>query len=223
VDNRTDIETLAEMLSRWDDEELEDDDLGVDEAPARAITVQRHDGESDERAMARFLVNPEFLASTSLEALTVVNGGDTGLDELIAELHDQTTKLRDGDTRRAEVMLSAQSHTLDAMFHNLVRRAMANIKEGYSDTGKDYLKLALKAQSQCRTTLDSLTAMKKPIIKQTNISHGHQQINNFQDENPPNELLEQQREWLDRGAQKEAITANQDLETVGEIDGAKVA
>ena len=86
-------------------------------------------------------------------------------------------------------MLSAQAHTLDALFHNLLRRAQANMNGGYPDTGREYLKLAIRTQSQCRSTLDALTALNRPVINQTNIAHGHQQVNNYP-ENAPNKLLE---------------------------------
>src|SRR5690606_26950893 len=44
-----------------------------------------------------------------------------------------------------------------------------------------YMRLALKAQSQCRTTLETLAAIKNPPVvfaKQANIAHGPQQVNN---------------------------------------------
>jgi hypothetical protein len=43
------------------------------------------------------------------------------------------------------------------------------------------MRLALKAQGQCRATLETLAAIKNPPVvfaKQRNISHGHQQVNN---------------------------------------------
>jgi hypothetical protein len=61
--------------------------------------------------------------------------------------------------------------------------------------------------------------MKKPppeFIKQTNIAHGHQQVNNFPEkENPPNELLEKtDGERLDEGTPSEAVSVDPDLATV---------
>lgn len=45
-----------------------------------------------------------------------------------------------------------------------------------------FMNLALKAQSQSRATIQALTELKYPkqvaFVKQANISHGHQQINN---------------------------------------------
>jgi len=66
---------------------------------------------------------------------------------------------------------------------------------------ESFLKLALRAQSQARATLEALAAIKNPpmvFAKQANIAHGHQQVNNGipmppraeQIESKPNELLE---------------------------------
>jgi hypothetical protein len=44
-----------------------------------------------------------------------------------------------------------------------------------------YLRLALKAQNQCRMTLETLATIKNPpavFAKQANIAHGPQQVNN---------------------------------------------
>ena len=75
---------------------------------------------------------------------------------------------------------------------------------------------ALKAQSQCRATLETLAAIKNPapvaFVRQANIAHGPQQVNNGpqpaadgvsrarESEIPPNKLLEHQHgERLDLG------------------------
>lgn len=79
---------------------------------------------------------------------------------------------------RAEAMLLAQAHTLDSLFNNLARRAQ---NQQYLNQFETNLRLALKAQSQCKATLETLAAIKNPpvvIAKQANISNGHQQINN---------------------------------------------
>ena len=79
---------------------------------------------------------------------------------------------------RTESMLISQAHTLDALFNSLV-------KKGLDSTGlaqyEMMFRLALKAQSQCRSTLESLANIKNPPViyaKQANITNGHQQINN---------------------------------------------
>jgi hypothetical protein len=77
-------------------------------------------------------------------------------------------------------MLLTQAHTLDVIFNALAQRAGANIGTR-KDAAETYLRMALKAQSQCRTTLEALAEIKAPksatFIKQANIA-GQQQVNN---------------------------------------------
>lgn len=164
--------------------------------------------------------------------------GDLDITQLIFKLRDQTSAILDGDLGRAEAMLAAQAHTLDSIFNRLAQCAALNLGE-YLGAAEKYMKLALRAQSQCRATLATLADIKRPAIvgnvNQMNIAHGPQQVNvNLSDdvdssdqaekENPPNELLEKKpNEWMDQRAKLEAVEANQTLETVAAIDGAKVA
>jgi len=209
------MQLLGDVLD--EDEALVD----VEEKPKPKFEVACREGESEEQALARISLRPEYLATMSVNALT--GGAGDSLNELAAELEAQNKAISEGGIERAESMLSSQAHTLDAMFHALTRRGVANIEGGYSEIGREYLKLALRAQSQGRSTVDSLVGLSRPVIKQTNIANGHQQVNNFAGENPPNELLEQQREWLDRRKAKEAIGDDSPVEAVGKIDGAEVA
>ena len=68
------------------------------------------------------------------------------------------------------------------------------------------MRLALKAQNQCRATLQALVQLKQPsqttFVKQANIAQGHQQVNNLAEKNitPQNELLKDSHAKLDNGA-----------------------
>ncbi|MDP3856769.1 MAG: hypothetical protein Q8Q73_03305 [Stagnimonas sp.] len=76
--------------------------------------------------------------------------------------------------------MAAQAHTLDAIFNHPACRAAHNLSE-HLPAAETYMRLALKVQSQCRTTLESLAAIKNPTVvfaKQANIAHGPQQVNN---------------------------------------------
>jgi hypothetical protein len=87
----------------------------------------------------------------------------------------------DGDLKKAESLLVAQAATLNAIFCELARRAHANMGE-YMTATETYLRLGLKAQAQCRATLETLAAIKNPPVvfaRQANINHGgQQQVNN---------------------------------------------
>ena len=76
-------------------------------------------------------------------------------------------------------MLTAQAHTLDAVFN---RRARSSANCKYVNHIEAYLRLALKAQNQCRATIEALAAIKNPqqvaFVRQANISNGPQQVNN---------------------------------------------
>ena len=96
-----------------------------------------------------------------------------------------------------------------------------------------YMKLALKAQTQCRTTLQTLAEVKNPrpvaFVKQANISNGPQQVNNGVTpraenfNNQSNELLVvNDGERLDIRAKGAASCADQNMETMATIDRAKV-
>ncbi len=79
-------------------------------------------------------------------------------------------------------MLIAKAHSLDAIFNALLRRASANAESGYTQAAETYMRLGLKAQAQCRATIEALVNMKNPrpvaYVQQTNIAQGPQQVNN---------------------------------------------
>ena len=88
-----------------------------------------------------------------------------------------------------------------------------------------YFRLALKAQSQCRATLETLSTIKNPPVifaKQANISTGNQQINNAvstsrteNNKKQQNELLtEIPHAKLDTRRTVEAIPVNSELATM---------
>ena len=157
--------------------------------------------------------------------------GDLDTFALMDALGEQIQAANDGDMGRAEGMLITQAHTLDAMFNNLARRA---INASSLDNLDRYLKLSLRAQSQCRATLEAVATIKNPpvmgYVRQANIAHGPQQVNNGPPppsdsprarENPnlQNKLLEQKDgERLDPRATGTPSGADPHLATVGKID-----
>jgi hypothetical protein len=201
-----------------------------------AVNVALRGGnEHPDDATARVLTRPEVQAAVAIKSL---QGDNHDVNAVIRELERQVTAVQAGDFRRAEAMLIAQAHTLDELFSNLARRASRNFDSGYRDAGETYLRLALKAQSQCRTTWESLAEIKNPrpvaFVRQANIAHGPQQVNNGMGqamEPTPraeksafhsNELLGcNSGERLDIGAPETAVGANPELAAVGEVDRPK--
>ena len=204
-----------------------------DESAARAALVisprdMRKPDENPYTTVARKLTRPEVTAAAVLQPL----GGEAhNINALITELTIQVADVKAGDMSRPEAMLVSQSHTLDGLFSNLTRKAIANIDAGYVEAGERYMRLAFKAQSQCRTTIETLAEIKNPrpvaFVRQANFANGPQQINNGpsragETENQPNKLLEAQpNEWMDSRATGAAGGVNPALETVAAVNGAE--
>jgi hypothetical protein len=187
------------------------------------------------RLLAREVLRPSVRAAVTAQSFSKVFG-ELDLNALISELATQVKFANDGDLRRAEAMLVAQAHSLEAIFHELARRAALNMGE-YINATEIYLRLALKAQSQCRATIETLALIKNPqpvtFVRQANVAHGPQQVNNAsqpaaeeasrarESQNPPNKLLEQHHgERLDPGKAQATGGADPALATVGEVNGA---
>jgi hypothetical protein len=195
--------------------------------PNRLEVVNNTD-ETKADALARKVIMPSVTGAVTMQAFKK-NFGEVDLMALIKATQVQIKAVQDGDMNRTEEMLITQTHTLDAIFNELARRAIG------SDTMSKleiYLRLGLKAQSQCRTTLEALAEIKNPqptaFIKQQNVGF-NQQVNNGTTanashgkiKNQPNELL---TEWghhgttLDTGRTGAAIGADKELEAVGAVN-----
>ena len=158
--------------------------------------------------------------------------GEADLQLLVNDLDEQTKKVQDGNMRGVEGMLYRQAKTLETMFTSLARRA--SLQDGLKQFQVN-LTLALKAQAQCRATLEALAEIKNPrpvqFVKQANMTTGPQQVNNGVASPPPhgdtnsgagniqsepNKLLgEDHGQRLDTRAAQAAGRVNQAVGTVG--------
>jgi hypothetical protein len=175
------------------------------------VKVLRTDEESHDDAIARIITNPKMLAAVTLRE---VNNTEIDINSMIDALSSQIDKVNNGDMKRPEAMLLMQAHTLDGLFNTLARKAHV---QSHMPHYESFLRLALKAQGQCRATLETLSNIKNPPViyaKQANIAT-NQQINNTSTpaphaekiKNQPNELLEVQHgsTALDTGTTGAAI------------------
>jgi len=137
-----------------------------------------------------------------------------GVQEKIVDVHE-------GNLNIVTDMLVSQAHALDAVFHSMARRAANNEQRPNIES---CLGLALKAQAQCRATLETLAMVKNPqpraFIRQQNIAV-NQQVNNGQGADselkpvkktvtPRTALLEDKpAAWLDTGVPRITPNANQ--------------
>ena len=187
--------------------------------------------EDQAREYARMMVSPELaayrvLSSADSKGSMVGMWGGIDVPSLTDELRDQAAGVNRGELNHVEAMLMNQATALQSLFARLVERGMS------CDTIVPFeanLRMALRAQSQCRATLETLAAIKNPPIvfaKQANINqgNGNQQVNNGTSDpasrageiiNQPNELLEAQHgERMDTGTAGATIVKNPAMATV---------
>lgn len=213
------------MSSRTKEKQTDDD--------PDVLKVEQHKDETKAEALAEVALRPSLQATLTLREYGK-SFGDLSIEGLMTKLQDQISATAEGDLARGEAMLTAQAHTLDAIFNNLARRS---INAEYMKNLEIYLKLGLRAQSQCRATWEAISTMKNPpvagYVGQANIAHGPQQVNNKGDAtgadsraqengNTKNELLEEQHvERLDTGAASTSGAVDTAMAPVGEVDGSE--
>lgn len=211
-------------------------------APAKANTqdkqnvlqVNAREGVTEARQFADLAT--EGIATNALTARTFLGGTQPNLSitDMVASLKDHGRRVNANDLTAAEQMLAAQAIALNAIFGEMARRAAMNMGE-YIDATDRYMRLALKAQGQCRATVETLAAIKNPPVfaKQANIANGPQQVNNSasfdssthgrahagESKSQPSKLLEDGRDGgthLDSGAATAATRGNLPVEAVAE-------
>jgi len=202
----------------------------------REFTVTETEGKTPEQIMALVLLDPAVVAGCFLADQ---HKGQPNLEikAFVAELRQHADAVKHCDLSRGEEMLTAQAHSLDSLFYSMANRSADNSRQGYLQAAEIYMKLAMRAQSQCRSTWEAIAEIKNPrqvaFVKQANMGH-NVQVNNgspstlspSRAEKPeitPNKVLEaNDGERLDTGAQSAAVGANQELETLGAINRAEV-
>lgn len=144
---------------------------------------------SSEKSPARTRAEVAF-SSYATNTLTTQafsdNFGELDLQECVAVMTERQAQIRSGNLSALENMLTAQAVTLNALFNKLAQRSGMNMGEhlGAADT---YMRLALKAQSQCRSTIEAINEIKNPssatFVRQANIGNAVQVNNGQQNRN----------------------------------------
>lgn len=189
--------------------------------------------QNESRNTARFLLRPSVNHAVTLQKVLGRDLGETTIAALVDELAGQCRRVIDGEMGRPEALLTAQAHTLDAMFNDLARLAYRNLDK--FEAAERLFRLAFKAQSQSRATIETLGLLKNPrptiIAQQANVTGGPQQVNNGDaaagfarstrahagnSENQRNKVLEHQHgERLDTGTTGGTVSGDSPLEAVG--------
>jgi hypothetical protein len=166
-------------------------------------------GSNQQERLANLGLSPEFKAAITAKAFSP-SIGEQDLAAIFKRVGDLSVGVLQGDIRPLEAMLISQAICLDSIFNRLAIQAQANIGK-YPKAVETYLRLALKAQNQCRTTAETLAAIKSPRqhITQNNVA-GAMQIN-----------IEMEGSHVDRRAEGKDAASNPAMEALGEVHGAK--
>jgi hypothetical protein len=134
-------------------------------------------GKSPERRMADTAIHPAVSAAATVLKFAKGTFGELEVSATAEGLIEDVQAVKAGNLSGPEAMLVSQTHSLNAIFTELARRSALNMGE-YIDASEKYMRLALKAQAQCRATIETLATLKNPpvvIARQANISAGPQQ------------------------------------------------
>lgn len=175
---------------------------------------------------ATLVISPELAAYRVIAGAEHASMTDTvDVPTLVQTLKDQGAAVNRNDLSQAEAMLMNQATALQSLFARMAERATG---AEYMPNFEIFMRVALKAQSQCRATLEALAAIKNPPIvyaKQANVTTGPQQVNNVthtgRKQNQSIELLEQSNgNYMDTGAPGASIGHDPAMATVGAINRA---
>jgi hypothetical protein len=182
---------------------------------------------------AQALTSPELAAHRVIHAADQLSENPHYVDlaTMLGTLREQARAANEGDFKHAEAMLMNQATALQSLFARLTERAMG---AEYLSHFQAYMRLGLRAQSQCRATLEALSEVKNPLVvyaRQANVTTGPQQVNNGIPAPPRGREIQTERDQLS-GASHELLPhsrASGDesridpaLEALGEIHRAEV-
>ena len=185
----------------------------------KQLRVVEQPGKSPDKVVAELAIDPVINAAATVVLFAKGTLGNVEITETVEAINDAVAKVRGGNMSGPEATLVSQAATLESIFTELARRSGLNMGE-FIEASERYMRLALKAQAQCRATIETLAAMKNPpvvIARQANISNGPQQVNNGQpraEKNTiaPNELLETEHgKRLDSGAPLAPVRGHPEL------------
>ena len=145
------------------------------------IELRVREGETQGKTLARTLLDPlaRHASLSSIYADQVFGGAvQASINETASLLSEELDKAASGDMTLVSRILASQAISLDAMFTELARRSAANMGQ-HLDAMERYMRLALKAQSASRSTLEALARMHQPreqTVRHVHVNDGGQAV-----------------------------------------------
>jgi len=150
--------------------------------PNNTMNLEQSATETSAQAMARKVLEPHLRHALTASAFAgKILGTNIEAPGIMDYVHHElavTAKAEAGDLAIASRLLAAQAVTLDSMFTELARRAALNMGE-YIKAADRYARLALKAQGNCRATLETLAKLHQPreqTVKHVHVNEGGQAV-----------------------------------------------
>lgn len=132
------------------------------------------------KAKGRLALRPEVNSLLIVNAFKKeVMGEDVDLGLMMDDLEGSIHAVKAGDLSHLEAMLLGQATALQTLFTTFAIKAS---RQQHVASHQIFMTMAFKAQAQSRATLQTLVELKTPrqptFVKQANIAHGPQQVNN---------------------------------------------
>jgi hypothetical protein len=148
---------------------------------ANKVPIEKREGETLGQTRARASLDPLARHATLASAFAkqmFAKDHRPSLADNAAVLGDELAKAANGDLNLASRILASQAVSLDAMFTEMARRSINNMGE-YLNAAELYMRLALKAQSASRATLEALAKLHQPreqTVRHVHVNDGGQAI-----------------------------------------------
>lgn len=146
------------------------------------ITVEKD--ETNRQAICRKITGPftrhAFVTGEACERLlTSFDAGDKpGLTEFEWSIKERADKAASGDLGDVSALFMAQALSLDSIFTEYARIALVNVSSNL-EASERYMRLAIKAQSNSRATLDALSKLHQPreqTVRHVHVNEGGQAV-----------------------------------------------
>jgi len=142
---------------------------------ARTLEIPKADGITEKMQIARVVMQPQ---ARNGNIVGVFGGRDFGgqqpdIADAVEIMAEACKKVRDDDLSDQRDILTSQAMALDALFTSMVSRSAANMGE-YVNAADRYMRLALKAQTQCRATIETLDRLVRggeQVIKHVHVDN----------------------------------------------------
>ena len=148
----------------------------------RPMVVEAEKGETESATMARVMVGPYLrhgiVGSDVARKMFGKLPGEPNFDDFGKVIKAKAQSSLKGDLSMASELLTAQALSLDTMFTELTRRATMNLGD-YPLAAERYARLAFKAQSNCRASLEALAKLHQPreqTVRHVHVKEGGQAV-----------------------------------------------